>query len=97
VDAFPAATTPAKRMILIDRLMHQYHWALEHPQTENRPKGPSRPAAVNLIGGKAWEVLAFLDELSALGEPADATRAEARAEFRKNREASRAAWGWRER
>jgi hypothetical protein len=36
--------------------------------------------------------LQFLDELSALGEPDDPTRAGIRAEYRRNREASRSIW-----
>ncbi len=43
-------------MLLIDRLLHGFHWYQKH--------GFTRPVAVNLIGGKLPEVIAFLDSLT---------------------------------
>ena len=42
--------------MLIDQLVHGFHWSLEHD--------PTRPVAVNLIQGRLGEVIAFLDSLS---------------------------------
>jgi len=53
---FPKADTPRKKMIQIDNLIHRYHWEIKGE--------PGRPSAVNLIGGKIHEVVAFLNTLT---------------------------------
>jgi len=53
---FPKARNYGEKMVLIDQLLHRYHWELEGE--------PGGPAAVNLIGGTRGEVLAFLNELT---------------------------------
>jgi hypothetical protein len=53
---FPQAATPREKMLLIDRLIHGFHY--------NLTTGPRRPSAVNLIEGRLSEVIAFLNELS---------------------------------
>jgi hypothetical protein len=57
VSAFPAARTPREKMILIDRLIHGFHWYY-------KTGGPTRPVAVNLIEGRLSDVVAFLDRLT---------------------------------
>jgi hypothetical protein len=65
VDAFrdfmagwAQARTPQAKMLLIDRLIHVWHW-------ENRRDHQlGRPAGVNLIEGSRGQVLAFLDQLT---------------------------------
>ena len=49
---FPKARTPAEKMLLIDRLIHAVH------------KGTAKPAAVNLLSGKAGQLAVFLDDLA---------------------------------
>jgi len=56
VSRFPRARTPRQRMLLIDRLLHAFHWAVS--------TGPRRPAAINLIQGRLSEVIQFLDSLT---------------------------------
>jgi len=56
VEKFPKAKSPGEKMVLIDTLIHKYHWELEGD--------PGRPGAVNLIGGRPPEVVAFLNELT---------------------------------
>ena len=56
VRHFPSARTPQEKMVLIDQLIHGFHWSLTHD--------PTRPVAVNLIQGRLGEVIAFLDSLS---------------------------------
>ena len=56
VARFPRATAPREKMLLIDRLVHGFHWSVK--------TGPRRPAAVNLIGGRLSEVIQFLDSLT---------------------------------
>ena len=51
-----AAGTYGEKMILIDTLLHRYHWELEGD--------PGGPGAVGLIGGSRTEVIAFLNELT---------------------------------
>ena len=57
IGAFPAARTPQDRTILIDRLIHGFHWYY-------KTKGPTRPVAINLIEGRLGDVVAFLEKLS---------------------------------
>ena len=56
VEKFPRAKTHRHKMILIDILIHRYHWELEGD--------PGRPGAANLIGGKISEIVEFLYDLS---------------------------------
>ncbi|MGC9359909.1 MAG: hypothetical protein ACP5G7_05950 [Anaerolineae bacterium] len=57
IQRFPSARSPRERMLLIDELIHGYHWNL-------KPPTPTRPVAVNLIEGRLGAVIDFLDELS---------------------------------
>jgi hypothetical protein len=57
IARFPAAKTPRAKMLLIDALIHGFHWNLNTNTT-------TRPAAINLIEGRLTDVIAFLDELS---------------------------------
>ena len=57
VERYERASSPRERMLLIDRLIHAFHWSLRH----NRPHGP---AANNLIEGSHADVVAFLDRLA---------------------------------
>ncbi len=57
IDRFASARTPQDKMLLIDWIIHRFHW-------EDREGGPGRPGAVNLIGGTASEVNAFLEALT---------------------------------
>jgi hypothetical protein len=59
VRAWPAARTPRAKLLLIDRLIHCWHWeelAAEH--------GVGRPTGVNFIEGGRAAVLALLDGLA---------------------------------
>ena len=56
VKQFPSARTVQEKVLRIDTLIHGYHWAQKY--------GYTRPVAINLIGGKLPEVIAFLDSLS---------------------------------
>ena len=60
VAGYPTARTPQQKMILIDQLVHAFHFSLA-----TDPTRPTRAACVNLIKGKLHEVVAFLDELTA--------------------------------
>jgi hypothetical protein len=56
VTRFPLAATAREKVLLIDRVVHGWHWYQKH--------GHARPVAVNLIEGKLPEVIAFLDRLT---------------------------------
>ena len=56
VENYPVAKSPQEKMILIDTLIHRYHWELEG--------GLTGPGARDLIGGKPCEVIDFLNRLS---------------------------------
>jgi hypothetical protein len=53
---FPKAGTPRDKMMLIDRLIHRWHWEMTNK--------PTRPGAVNLIEGRIRDVTAFLDGIT---------------------------------
>jgi ribosomal protein L37AE/L43A len=73
VAQFPAARTPQEKMLLIDRLIHGFHYNLQF--------GFTRAAGVNLIEGNYHEVVDFLDRLTYGEGSTPGTRA-ARAEWR---------------
>jgi predicted RNA-binding Zn-ribbon protein involved in translation (DUF1610 family) len=59
-ERYPMARGYREKIILIDTLLHRYHWEIEgQPDAEL-----GGPAAVNLIGGSRNEVIAFLNELT---------------------------------
>lgn len=57
VRRFPGARDPRQKMLLIDQLIHAYHYDL-------RRQSYNRPAAANLIEGRLRDVIQFLDELT---------------------------------
>ncbi|NKB68596.1 MAG: hypothetical protein GKR89_16155 [Candidatus Latescibacteria bacterium] len=54
---FPVAKTSGEKIILIDTLIHRFHW-----ETSTNPG--SRPGAVGLIEGKLKDVMPFLEKLT---------------------------------
>lgn len=58
VETYPLAQTFRERFILIDRLIHAFHWEL------SQQVGMSRPVAVDLIAGRFEDVVEFLDTLT---------------------------------
>jgi hypothetical protein len=57
VRRFPAARDSRQKMILIDQLIHAFHYDL-------RRHAYNRPAAANLLEGKLRDVIQFLDDLT---------------------------------
>ena len=56
-ERYPLARTPRERMLMIDRLLHQFH-------TNLKLGNQGRPVAVNLIEGNIRQVRALLDSLA---------------------------------
>jgi ribosomal protein L37AE/L43A len=56
IDCFPTAQEPKEKILLIDGLIHGFHWYIRF--------GNTRAAGVNLIEGALHEVVDFLDSLS---------------------------------
>jgi hypothetical protein len=56
LTAYQHAHTPGDKLLLIDRLIHAFHWETK--------QGPLRPAGTSLIAGSLEEVVLFLDQLS---------------------------------
>ena len=56
VEKYRVARSPQAKLILIDTLIHRYHWELEG--------GLTGPGARDLIGGKTSEIIDFLNHLS---------------------------------
>lgn len=57
VQKFPEMRAHPERMVLIDTLIHRFHW-----ETDGNDDG--KPGATGLIEGKLHDVVAFLDRLS---------------------------------
>jgi hypothetical protein len=53
---FPQAETAREKMMLIDRLIHRWHWEMTNK--------PTRPGAVNLIEGRIRDVVKFLEGIT---------------------------------
>jgi hypothetical protein len=85
VDRFPSACSARCKMLLIDRLIHGFHWYY-------KTNKPTRPVAVNLIEGRLRQVMDFLDELT-YGQKSTPGLAETKAEWDQN---IRTARGWYE-
>jgi hypothetical protein len=60
LQKWPASQSPREKMLLIDRLIHEFHYSLK-----NQPGVPTRAVAVNLIEGKLTDVAEFLNEIAA--------------------------------
>jgi hypothetical protein len=58
VHAWRWAGTPRQKMLLIDQLIHDWHWQTRAEHQLGRPVG------VNLIEGSRKQVLALLEDLS---------------------------------
>ena len=56
VQQFPRARSARQKMLLIDKLLHEFHSSVRF--------GDVRPAAVNVIEGRLRSVMALLDELA---------------------------------
>lgn len=61
LSQWPQARTSSAKMLLIDHLIHRWHWETR----AQRPKfGLGRPTGLNLIEGNKQHVLALLDSLT---------------------------------
>lgn len=61
LDGAGEARSPQQKMLLIDALLHAYHW--------EAAGNPTRPLAVNMIQGTIHNVVAFLEELGFSNDP----------------------------
>lgn len=80
VDRFPATHSHGERMVLIDSLIHRFHW-------ESEGVTDGRPGATSLIEGKMKNIVAFLDRLEygdAIPPEIARTREEWRRKWREN-------------
>lgn len=84
VRGFPRARSARRKMVHIDRLLHGFHYAVE--------TGPRRPAAVNLIEGRLWDVIEFLNELT-YGEGSTSGMRETAASWREDVNTALRSWG----
>jgi hypothetical protein len=57
VDKFSSARSHRQRLVLIDTLIHRFHW-------ESGDHAAGRPGASSLIEGKMKDIMPFLDRLS---------------------------------
>jgi predicted RNA-binding Zn-ribbon protein involved in translation (DUF1610 family) len=61
LDGSREARTPQQKVLLIDALLHAYHW--------EAAQNPTRPVAVNMIQGTINSVVALLEELGFGSDP----------------------------
>jgi hypothetical protein len=59
IREYTAARTSKEKLLVIDRLIHEFHYSLRR-----QPELPTRPVGVNLIEGNLMDVVQFLDSLS---------------------------------
>jgi len=86
VNGFPKAKTDQRKMFMIDRLLHGFHYWVKKDEIIN-----TRPVAVNLINARLGEVIRFLDELT-FGEGNTPGVQENHAEWEERSEFARS-WG----
>ena len=77
VKRFPSASKSHEKVLMIDTLIHGFHW--------NQKYGHTRPVAINLIEGKLSDVITFLDRLTYGAENTEGVQ-ETHAEWVKNSE-----------
>lgn len=70
---YPKAKSYQDKMVLIDTLIHRFHWQMEGH--------PAQPGAATILGGSMSEIADFLDELS-YGERSTSGLVERREEWR---------------
>ena len=70
---YPQARSYPEKMVLIDTLIHRFHWQMEGHAAQ--------PGAATIIGGSMSEIADFLDRLS-YGEKSTSGLVERRAEWR---------------
>jgi len=75
VEKFCATHAHVDRLVLIDTLIHRFHW-------ESGGEGGGRPGVSNLIEGRMKQTMAFLDHLN-YGEQIPREIEQAREEWRK--------------
>jgi hypothetical protein len=61
ISEYERSAPPEKRMLQIDRLIHEFHYS-----SKQNPEQPTRPVGPNLLGANLTVTLKFLDELSGL-------------------------------
>jgi hypothetical protein len=61
VEQWGGVRTPRDKMLLIDQLIHRWHW---ETQRQRPTFGLGRPTGVNLIEGNKQQVLTLLDSLT---------------------------------
>ena len=84
IARFPRANGPRQKMVLIDSLIHGFHYSIV--------TGPRRPSAVNLIEGRLGEVIQFLNALTYRVGSTPGTR-EVAATWCSNMNAALRSWG----
>jgi hypothetical protein len=80
VNQFSAARSHRQKLVLIDTLIHRFHW-------ESAAGSGGRPGACNFIEGKMKDIMPFLDHLTYGNSiPADVrqTREEWRRKWERN-------------
>ena len=82
--AFADARGPRQKMLLIDRLIHEFHRSLLDE--------PTRTTAVNLIEGRYHQVVDFLDDLT-YGDGSSPGARETRHRWRETIHCTAEAWG----
>jgi hypothetical protein len=82
VRQYPRARSARRKMLLVDRLIHEFHYSLR-----GQPGKPCRAACVNLIQGRLTDVVRFLNELT-YGKGAPPELAATRKAWRRQLEAA---------
>jgi hypothetical protein len=88
IKEYEQPALPNKRMLQIDRLIHEFHYSLK-----SKPDQPTRSVGPNLLGANLTVAMQFLNELSGLtGDNADLKNTvEA---WQAEKEKFNKMWGW---
>ena len=63
IKEYESPAPPEKRMLQIDRLIHEFHYSLK-----SKPEQPTRSVGPNLLGANLTVSMKFLDELSGIAD-----------------------------
>ena len=61
INEYEHPALPEKRMLQIDRLIHEFHYSLK-----SKPDQPTRSVGPNLLAANLTAAMKFLDELSGI-------------------------------